>query len=160
MTNGQIIPHAVLWSNTSDFRFHLQNRRKFLFSNCVDKEGGYSGKLANDEDISFFLPWRRSNKNKAFHSGYAWYMRTNGKAFSRKILGRGKRHPCSALLHDAYVRVTRSGGGSLSSEESDTARQSARVRQGRRCRAHKKGGISLVDFSLLGKTEILYNGSV
>lgn len=28
-------------------------------------------------------------QKKAFHSGYAWYMRTSGKAFSRKVLGRG-----------------------------------------------------------------------
>ena len=40
VTNEQIIPHAVLWSNTSDFRLHLRNRGGFLFSNCVDKDGG------------------------------------------------------------------------------------------------------------------------
>lgn len=108
------------------------------FQIALTRMGENCGKPANDEDISFFLPWRRSNKKSV-----PFRIRLVHEDHWEGVFAEGPRpgkcHPCSALLRDVYVRVTRSGGGSVSSEESDTARQSARVRQGRRCRAHKKG---------------------
>lgn len=153
VTNGQIIPHAVLWSNTSDFGFTSEIGGGFLFSNCVDKDGEENcGKPANDEGISFFYHGGVRTKI-AFHSGYAWYMRTNGKAFSRKVLGRGNAIlvPRSCVmpmfgLRGRVVVAYRRKNRTLQDNPHAFAR-------GGDAAHTKKGRISLVDFSLLGKIE-------
>lgn len=99
-------------------------------------------------------------QKKAFHSGYAWYMRTNGKAFSRKVLGRGNAilFPRSCVmpmfgLRGRVVVAYRRKNRTLQDNPHAFAR-------GGDAAHTKKGRISLVDFSLLGNTEILYNGYV
>lgn len=99
-------------------------------------------------------------QKKAFHSGYAWYMRTNGKAFSRKVLDRGNAilvpRSCVMPMFGLRGRVV-----VACSRKNRTLQDNPHAFARGGDAAHtKKGRISLVDFSLLGKTGILYNGYV
>lgn len=86
-------------------------------------------------------------------------MRTNGKAFSRKVLGRGNAilvpRSCVMPMFGLRGRVVAYRRKNRTLQDNPYA-----FARGDDAAHTKKGRIRLVDFSLLGKTEILYNGSV